>query len=75
MRHGVQQHIDPDRVAFHRKLVEELRIVAFALVRIAEIGVVGRQDDDAAAVIDKGVGVRRAAVFALLGRLPARRRG
>src|SRR5687767_1437271 len=65
--HGVQQHVDAERVAVDREGVEVARVIRFALPRVADVGVVGCQQDDAAAAIERGAGVRLDAVGEPLG--------
>ena len=48
VRHRVEEDVDADRVAFDRESVEKFRIIGFALVRVAQVGVVRCQHEDVA---------------------------
>src|SRR5581483_5960677 len=72
VRQRVQQHVDADRVARPGKGVDVLAAVAFAFERVAEIGVVGAEDEDAPVRVRKRSSVRHSAVGAALRGASAR---
>src|SRR3954468_7132192 len=67
--HRVEQHVDAERVAIGRKLVEELGVFAFPLPRVGHVGVVRGHHDHASAGITDDAKMRDASLFAALGRL------
>src|SRR5687767_16039220 len=66
MCHRVQQHVDGDTVTVHRELPEVFRILALALPRVADVGVVGHEDHGTAPRIRDGASVHGVAVSAAL---------
>ena len=52
VRHRVQQRVDAERVAFGRERVRSSAVVAFALERVAEIGVVRHQHHHPATLVE-----------------------
>ena len=64
VRHRVQKHIDTERVAIRRELIEEGCVLAFSLPGIRHVGVVGHDNHDPAVGIANGPEVRIAAVVA-----------
>src|SRR5262245_1464655 len=66
MSQRVQDGIDAERVAIRTEIYEVRRIVALALPRIAEIRVVGHQDDQPALLVDDPARVRGRTIGAAL---------
>src|SRR6266850_8469704 len=62
MRQRVEHGVDAKRVAVGTEVHEVRRIVALALPRVAEVGVVRHQDDDAALAVGDRARVRHGAV-------------
>src|SRR5262245_50572794 len=59
VRHGVEEDVDAKRIAFRGKTIEVPAIFAFALERVAEVGVVRDDHDDVAMRVLDGAHVRR----------------
>src|SRR2546425_9577696 len=72
MREGVEEGVDSERVAFRPERHEVARVVALALPRVADVGVVRDQDNDAALLIRNRAEVRDRAVGSLFGCSAAR---
>jgi hypothetical protein len=70
--HRVQQHVDAERIAVRRELLEVSRVLTLALPRVLDVGVVGHQDHDSTVVIGNRTHVRYRAVGSLLRRASAR---
>src|SRR6058998_3053050 len=64
---GVQHRIDPERVAVRSEVDEVRRVVALALPRVAEVGVVRHEDDQTSLLVRDAARVRDGAVGAALG--------
>src|SRR5688572_14660944 len=72
VRQRVEQDVDAERVAWDTELIEEPRVVALALPRVADIRVVRHQHHHASGLVGDDARVRRRAVRALLRRVAAR---
>src|SRR5262245_35910489 len=62
----VQNYVDADRVAVRREVIEVVAVLAFALERVAEVGVVRDEDDHVPLLVEDGARVRRRAERAAL---------
>ncbi len=71
MRHRVEHHVDAERVAVGRELQEELVVLAFALPRVADVGVVRHRHHDAAVAIGDGAEIGMWTVASPLARIAA----
>ena len=72
MRQRIEEDVDPEAIAGDRLLVEEVRVIAFALEGVAEVGVVGHQHDQPALLVEHAARVDDGALLAALGGLAAR---
>src|SRR6185436_1428652 len=67
----VQNHVDADRIAVGREVIEVVAVLAFAFERVTEVGVVRDEDDHVTLLVEDGPRMRCRAQGAALGGPPA----